>query len=249
MTDKPSQGLTRRQMLASSAASLAMGAAAGAKAATLHGAPQWIPFDHNGPLHYDTPGWQFFTDAEAREVEAIVERLIPADELSVSGKDAGCAVFIDRQLAGEYGSFDRLYMEGPFDKGTPAQGDQSPLVPRERYRQGLAALSKYCQAQFKKEFSALDGEQRDKVLTGLESGEIVLDGMDSRLFFQQVLGNTMEGFFADPIYGGNRDMVSWKMIGFPGARYDYRDYVGLHNQKLDLEPISIIGSSSWNRKG
>lgn len=249
MTEKSAKGFTRRQLLFTSATTLAVGAAASAKAATLTGVPQWVPFDHNGPMHYETPGWKFFTAEEAREVEAIVERLIPADDLSVSGKDAGCAVFIDRQLAGEYGTFDRLYMQGPFEKGTAMQGDQSPLVPQQRYRLGIAGLNTYCQKQWQKNFSALGNEERDKVLTDLEAGAIELDGIDAKLFFQQVLGNTMEGFFADPIYGGNRDMVSWKMIGFPGARYDYRDYIGLHNQKLDLQPISIIGSSAWNKKG
>jgi gluconate 2-dehydrogenase gamma chain len=248
MTEK-SKGFTRRQLLKSSAASLAVGAAATAKAATVVGVPQWVPFDHNGPMHYDTPGWQFFSAAEATAVEAIVARLIPADELSVSGKDAGCAVFIDRQLAGEYGTFSRLYMQGPFEKGTPMQGDQSPLVPRDRYRLGLAGLDAYCQNQFQKGFAALAPEDQDKVLVGLEKGEIALEGIDTKLFFQQVLGNTMEGFFADPVYGGNRDMVSWKMIGFPGARYDYREYIDLHNQKLDLVPLSIIGSSAWTKKG
>jgi gluconate 2-dehydrogenase gamma chain len=249
MSDEPTKGLTRRQLLVSSATTLAVGAAATAKAATLNGVPQWVPFDHNGPMHYQTAGWQFFSAEEAREVEAIVERLIPADDLSVSGKDAGCAVFIDRQLTGEYGTFDRLYMQGPFEKGTPMQGDQSPLVPQQRYRLGLAALGEYCQATFHKVFSALSNEERDKVLTDLEKGAIELKGIDAKLFFQQVLGNTMEGFFADPIYGGNRDMVSWKMIGFPGARYDYRGYIGKHNQPLNLTPISIIGSSAWNKKG
>ncbi|MGV6393534.1 gluconate 2-dehydrogenase subunit 3 family protein [Pseudomonas caspiana] len=249
MTEKSAKGFTRRQLLFTSATTLAVGAAASAKAATLTGVPQWVPFDHNGPMHYQTPGWQFFTADEAREVEAIVERLIPADDLSVSGKDAGCAVFIDRQLAGEYGTFDRLYMQGPFEKGSAMQGDQSPLVPQQRYRLGIAGMTAYCQKQWQKDFSALSNEERDKVLTDLETGAIELQGIDAKLFFQQVLGNTMEGFFADPIYGGNRDMVSWKMIGFPGARYDYRDYIGLHNQKLDLQPISIIGSSAWNKKG
>jgi len=244
-----SKGLTRRQLLKSSATTLAIGAAATAKAATVVGVPQWVPFDHNGPMHYDTPDWQFFTDAQARVVEAIVARLIPADELSVSGKDAGCAVFIDRQLAGEYGTFSRLYMQGPFQKGTPMQGDQSELVPRERYRLGLAGLEAYCQKTFQKNFETLAPEEQDKVLTGLEKGEIALDGIDANMFFQQVLGNTMEGFFADPVYGGNRDMVSWKMIGFPGARYDYREYVGQHNQKLNLIPLSISGSSAWTKKG
>lgn len=69
------------------------------------------------------------------------------------------------------------------------------------------------------------------------------------MFFDQVLTNTMEGFFANPIYGGNKDMVSWKMIGFPGARYDYRDFLTKTDQKLDLVPISIRGSEAWTAKG
>jgi gluconate 2-dehydrogenase gamma chain len=59
------------------------------------------------------------------------------------------------------------------------------------------------------------------------------------------LQNVIEGFFSDPIYGGNRDMVGWKLIGFPGARYDYRPYVSKHNQKLALEPVGIGGRPGW----
>ena len=125
----------------------------------------------------------------------------------------------------------------------------SEQLPRERYRLGLEQLGKHCQKTFGKRFSELDGEQRDAVLKGLESGAIAFENIESKVFFTQVLQNTMEGFFADPIYGGNRDMVSWKMLGFPGARYDYRPYIDRHNEKLDLIPLSIIGSSAWSRKG
>jgi gluconate 2-dehydrogenase gamma chain len=69
---------------------------------------------------------------------------------------------------------------------------------------------------------------------------VALDGVNGKRFFDLLLQNTMEGFFADPLYGGNRNMVGWKMIGFPGAHYDYRDYVEQHNRKLELEPISIL---------
>jgi gluconate 2-dehydrogenase gamma chain len=57
--------------------------------------------------------------------------------------------------------------------------------------------------------------------------------------------NTVEGFFSDPLYGGNKDMAGWKLIGFPGARYDYRPYVSRHGEKLDLEPVGIMGRSGW----
>lgn len=248
MNEQSRRGLTRRQVLLSSMTGLAAGAAATARATTLTGIPPWQPFDHNGPMHYDSPGWRFFSDAEVPEVTAIVDRLIPADDLSVSGSEAGCVVFIDRQLASSYGEASRWYMQGPFRRGTPEQGDQSPFTPRDRIRHGLVGLEKLCRSRHGQSFSGLDAAQQDALLAELEKGGIDLDGMDSKLFFEQVLGNTMEGFFGDPIYGGNRDMVSWKMIGFPGARYDYRPYIELHNQKLDLVPLSIIGGESWKAR-
>ena len=217
MPTNPPNGLTRRKLLTASAATVAAGVAATAKAVTINGVPQWLPFDHNGPLHYEAKGWQFFTLEEAREVEAIVERLIPADDLSVSGKEAGCAVFIDRQLAGHYGRYERLYQHGPF---VPGVEPPSELVPAERYRVGLEQLGRHCQATFGKRFSELEGDQRDEVLRKMESGDIAFEGIESKVFVEQILQNAMEGFFADPIYGGNRDLVSWKMRGCPGARYD-----------------------------
>jgi gluconate 2-dehydrogenase gamma chain len=249
VSDKGVPSTSRRDVLSSTAVALFLAAASKAHAVTIKGSPPWQPFDHSPPQTLGPGSWHFFTADEAAAVEAIVERLIPADELSVSGKDAGCAAFIDRQLAGPYGGFERLYMQGPFQNGTPEQGDQSPLIPRERYRIGLAALDTYCRKTLQQPFARLSGEQRDKVLAGLESGEIKLDGIAGRQLFDIVHQNTMEGFFADPIYGGNRDMVSWKMLGFPGARYDYRDHVERHNVKIDLPPLSIAGRPEWKAKG
>ncbi|WP_168879817.1 gluconate 2-dehydrogenase subunit 3 family protein [Rhizobium sp. P28RR-XV] len=240
--------LSRRQVLLSSAAAFIAVATGRANATIIRGAAPFKPFDYNPPETLGPGGWYFFTPDEAATVEALVSRIIPADELSVSGKDAGCAVFIDRQLAGSYGTSERLYMKGPFLQGTPEQGDQSELAPRQRYRIGIAALNAYCRSTVGKGFVELPGEQQDKTISGIESGEIALDGIDSKMFFGQLLANTMEGFFADPIYGGNRDMVSWKMIGFPGARYDYRDYVERHNEKFDLPPLSIAGRPEWTAR-
>lgn len=242
-------GVTRRQLLSFSAATLAIGAGTKAGAATLTGKPGWQPFAHNPVETVDQQGWQFFNDKEVATLEAIVNRFLPADELSVNGTDAGCVVFIDRQMKTFYGDFSRLYMQGPFHPGTPEQGDQSPLVPQQRYRIGLADLETYCQNTFQKAFPELSAEQQDKVLNGLDKGEIKLANIDAQLFLTQVLNNTMEGFFADPMYGGNREMVSWKMIGFPGARYDYRDMVEKHNQDLHLTPVAIGGSEQWKTRG
>jgi gluconate 2-dehydrogenase gamma chain len=115
-----------------------------------------------------------------------------------------------------------------------------------RYRQGLAALDKYCRGAFAgKPFAQLSDEQKDQVLTGLEKGPIQLDGASAKGLFEQILKNTQEGFFADPVYGGNRDMAGWKMVGFPGARYDYRDWVTRHNERFPLPPVGITGRPAW----
>ncbi len=206
----------------------------------------WEPDAGGPPLPVQPGPWTFFTPEEGAAIEAIVDRLIPPDPETPGGKDTGCAVFIDRQLAGPYGNSQGLYMSGPFVDGTPQQGDQSLLTPAMRYRQGLAALDKYCRAAFSgSAFVQLSNDEKDKVLTGLENSSIKLEGVDAKGFFRQVLTNTREGFFADPLYGGNRDMVGWKMIGFPGARYDYRDWVERHNERFPLPPVSITGRPQW----
>lgn len=237
--------LSRRRLLASVAATPILAASAGAL--TLSGLIPWSPFASDPPRPVNPLGWFFFTPEEVVTVEAMVDRLVPADDLSPGGKDSGCAVYIDRQLAGSFGKAERLYTKGPFMPGLPTQGYQGDLTPAGRYRLGLQALNDHCRRAFNLPFAALAAEQQDDVLAGIDGGAIVLalkPGFSTREFFELVLQNTMEGFFADPLYGGNKGMASWKMIGFPGARYDYRDHVGKHNQPYPLGPVSIYGEEA-----
>ena len=235
--------MRRRDLLTSTAVALIF-TLASAEARTVAGALPWEPDAGLPPTPAPAGPWQFFTAEEAAAVEAIVDRLIPPDPQTPGGREAGCAVFIDRQLAGPYGSARALYMRPPFMDGTPQQGAQSPLTPAARYRQGLAALDKYCRQAFAgKSFAVLPDEQKDKVLGGMEKGPIVFEGASATALFEQILNNTREGFFADPVYGGNRDMAGWKMIGFPGARYDYRDWVERHNERYPLPPVALGGTS------
>jgi gluconate 2-dehydrogenase gamma chain len=119
-------------------------------------------------------------------------------------------------------------------------------VPKELYRISLAALEEYCKKMFAgKEFATLTIVQQDHILDGLENDKIKLKDGVGKAFFDRILADTIAGYFADPIYGGNRDMEGWKMIGFPGARYDYRDHVAKHNQPYPLPPVSILGRSGW----
>jgi gluconate 2-dehydrogenase gamma chain len=234
--------ILRRDLLTGAAMSLIFSVTA-ARARTIAGALPWEPDTATPPVPVLDGSWQFFTADEAAAVEAIVDRLIPPDPDTPGGKEAGCAVFIDRQLAGTYGSARRLYMRPPFMEGTPQQGQQSPLTPAMRYRLGLAALDKYCRQTYgEKSFAQLKDEQKDMVLTGMQKGPITFEHLSATGLFEQLLTNTREGFFADPVYGGNRNMVGWKMIGFPGARYDYRDWIDRHNERYPLPPIGIGGT-------
>ncbi|WGD55187.1 gluconate 2-dehydrogenase subunit 3 family protein [Bradyrhizobium sp. CB1650] len=234
-------GMRRRQFLVSTAMTLVFSATS-AQALVLKDGLPWAPSAGTPPTTIHPGPWVYFTPEEGAAVEALVDRLIPPDPRTPGGKDAGCAVFIDRQLAGSYGSAEGLYMHGPFADGTPEQGNQSPLTPAARYRQALSALDKYCRAAYAgKPFAQISDDEKDKVLSGLEKDEVQLEGTSGRAFFEYLLQNTREGFFADPVYGGNRDMVGWKMVGFPGARYDYRDWVERHNERYPLPPVGIAG--------
>lgn len=226
--------------LISTATAAAIYRPAGAAARVLAGGAKWLAKETPPPVPVDASKRVFFTEAEALQTKALFDRLIPADDISVSASEAGCVVFIDHQLSGDYGRGHWKYMEGPFHNGTAAQGDQSRLSPAALYRKGLAEIDTYCQAHFKMAFAALSDEQKDHFLEQMESGQIKLDTIPSDMFFKQLLANVQEGFFADPVYGGNKDMAGWKMIGFPGARYDYRDYVQMKGKKLDILPVSIV---------
>ena len=156
-------------------------------------------------------------------------------------------VFLDRQLAGKFGSGDHYYLGGPWPKGTPEQGYQTRFSPAQLYRAAISAIDKYAGENFSGTvFSKLGADNQDKVLKGLESGEIKLDGgVDSKTFFAMLLQNTKEGYFSDPIYGGNKDMGAWKMIGFPGAHYDYKEWVPRHGERVPYPTVGFKGRPGW----
>lgn len=235
---------SRRHFLSSTSVALLAMSFGGAGAAEYSGKLPWKSFAALPPEPLPGGRWYVFTPDEARIVEAVVDRLIPADELGIGAREAGCATFIDRQLAGGYGTSDRLYTKGPFAAGLPTQGYQGAEAPLTRYRDGLAALNRHAKAQFSgKNFFDLAAAEQDQALKDFEAGKV--DYKPAAGFFNLMLQNTMEGFFADPIYGGNKDMAGWKFIGFPGARYDYRDYITAHNKPFPLPPLSIAGRPEW----
>lgn len=185
-----------------------------------------------------TPPYRFLNAEEAAFVEAAVDRLIPPDETWAGAKDAGVATYIDLQLAGAYGQGARLYASGPWEQGTPSQGYQLPLNPSQLYRTALEAVARELGG---KRLGDLPPDQQDAFLTRLETNQVQMP-FPSSYFFEALLANTIEGFFSDPVYGGNRDMVGWRMIGFPGAYAAYLNTYTDHGVRFEREPLSIADS-------
>jgi len=180
------------------------------------------------------------TRTEDAFLTAAVDVLIPADELSPSGSDCGLVTFIDRQLASAWGGGARMYRSGPFEQGTPEQGYQLALTPRDFFSAGIAAANDWSKTTYGKLFDLLAPAQRVEALKAMQAGTAEFAGLDSRVFFQRLLTITMEGFFSDPIYGGNRNMASWRMLQFPGLPALYATkFEEFRNKRYLAEPHSI----------
>src|SRR5260221_8710947 len=120
--------IRRRDLLIGTALTMLL-ASAPARALPVAGQLPWKA-DAGAPPTPARPGpWTYFSPEEGAAIEAVTDRLIPPDPKTPGGKDAGCAVFIDRQLSGPYGRSQGLYMRPPFMDGVPEQGMQSPLTP------------------------------------------------------------------------------------------------------------------------
>src|SRR4051812_44280115 len=186
----------------------------------------------------ERPVYLFFNVAEAQFIEAACERLIPADESGAGALAAGVPNYLDKQLGGAWGAGERLYRSGPWIQGGASQGYQLPFTPAELFRTALRAIHKDL-AQRGSPFNELSADAQDAYLKSLQEDNHDLDGVPSAVFFDMLLRMTIEGFFSDPVYGGNRDMVAWRMIGFPGAYADYYQAIDNHGMKYERAPLSI----------
>jgi gluconate 2-dehydrogenase gamma chain len=177
-------------------------------------------------------------------VVAAVDTLIPADELSPSGSDCGCAVYIDRQLASAWGGGAKSYRAGPYFKGKPEQGYQLALTPAEFFAAGIAAANDWSRKTYGHDFEHLDADKRVEALKAMQEGNAEFSNFSAKAFFSRLLAITMEGFFADPIYGGNRNKASWRMLGFPGLPATYANVIDEYRDKRYVaEPQSIADFS------
>jgi gluconate 2-dehydrogenase gamma chain len=238
--------INRRSLLWAGAAACAAPLAASAGTFYRTGLA-WAPDTAASPIAADLRRrYLFFTPAEARFVEAACARLVPQDETGPGAVEAGVPLFLDRQLGGDYGRGGRWYMQGPFAKGTNTQGYQSRYAPADLHRTAIRAIGDHL-ARDGKPFHERAAADQDAFLKDLETGKVDLGAdVDAKAYFTLLLQNVMEGYFSDPIYGGNRDMAAWKMIGFSGARYDQRAYVLAHGKPYPLPPVGITGRPAWS---
>lgn len=153
---------------------------------------------------------RFFTAQEARVVVAACERIFPTDASGPGATQAGAMVYIDRQLAGPYGSDKYRYTKPPFaEAGGP--GYQGRETPRETYRAGIRQLGA--------DFAALNAARQDERLEAIEKTH----------FFQLLRQHTIEGMFCDPMHGGNVGLIGWQLLGYPGPQMSYRAQMGKYN--------------------
>ena len=137
----------------------------------------------------------FLNDDDAATVEAFTERLMPGAPGKPGARDAGVLNYIDLALAGAYESL------------------------QDFYRRGLTSLDAYCRKTHNTSFARLDAARQDEVITALEQGKATgFTWPTAQAFFNTMRTHTMEGMFADPIYGGNKDFAGWRLVGFPGAQ-------------------------------
>ena len=202
------------------------------------------PAKDASPLPPATEPHLTLTATEAAFLSAAYDTFIPADRLSPSGTDCGLVAFIDGQLAGAWGGGARLYRSGPFIEGKREQGYQLSLTPREFFAAGIKATNAWTRKTYGKDFDRLSPAEREAALKTMDAGKAELAEINGKQFFEMLLQSAMEGFFADPIYGGNRDKVSWRMVGYPGLPATYAgkalEYRG---KKIVIEPQSIADFS------
>lgn len=181
---------------------------------------------------------------------AATEVIFPKDDLGPGAIALGVPYFIDKQLASSWGTNAKEYMSDPFgqnqqtrdyehqdtqqDKSGPNVETKAP-TPTPRYQtrlnrgdvflQGVKKIDDVSKDKFDTSFLDLEEEAQMEVLEDFESGSVDMVGVAAVTFFNLLLQMTLEGAYADPVHGGNKDMMGWKMKEYPGPRMSYLDQI------------------------
>ena len=167
----------------------------------------------------------YFTPEQYRITEAATERIFPKDHNGPGAKELLVAYYIDHQLAGGWGTGTKEYTSGPFYPGESTQGYQGRLNRQQIFEIGLKAIQDLSLKTYENPFEKLSEEEQDAILTEFAEGKVELIGMKSSYFFGVLRSATLEGAYADPLYGGNAGMEGWKMKNFPGHQMSFLNII------------------------
>lgn len=184
----------------------------------------------------------FFKRREDFEaLSAAAETIYPEDQNGPGAIALGVPFFIDKQLVTAWASNADDYMVGPFQEGETAMTRQKIFLA------GVRRLNTYSQEHYDTVFKSLEENEKIEVLQAFESGDVEMDYISSSAFFALLRQSTLEGTFADPLYGGNKNMEAWKMIGYPGAQMSYRSMMEedspADEEFVAIDPISLSTNS------
>jgi gluconate 2-dehydrogenase alpha chain len=164
----------------------------------------------------DHQGATGLTEDEIGTLRALMERMFPSDDLGPGAREIGVVEYMLRSFAGAYAGH----------------------IPT--YRRVLAALNRVADGKWKSTFVALSPAQQDTLIARLERGELQeFASTEHARVFDLIWQHMREGLFADPIHGGNRDMLGWRLIGFPGAQLGYSAAEQALDAVITREPRSV----------
>lgn len=187
-------------------------------------------------------GLMFFQNRHDFQVlSQATERIFPEDDLGPGAIGLGVPFFIDNQLAGNYGSNAKEYMQGPFFEGESTQGYQTRMTRAEIFLMGIALMDSEANKRFEKSFIDIEGAQMDEILTDFQKDAIEMRGVSAGFFFKMLRSATIEGAYADPIYNGNINMEGWKMKDYPGHQMSFINIIEEEKfQKIEPKSISSM---------
>jgi gluconate 2-dehydrogenase gamma chain len=256
--------LSRRQFIrriaVTAVATTATGAVLDACAPASETPPPYFGAPSEGPIPSPSSTQPVLDAQEAATLDAVTERMLPSSALVPGARTAGVVDYVQRRLA--LGQGIPTYVEPPFVRtyhGETPPGpdtDQVIWVPAselyrygiqnvelpadEQYHRGLAALDAWTRKRHGKAFADLDAKQQDAVVGELSGGEpdTFSEELTSKAFFQLLYNDAMQGWLADPTYGGNRDLAVWNYIRYPGAQRMYTPSE-LTTGSTDRQPQSL----------
>lgn len=211
------------------------------------------------------PAIKFFNSTESMIVEALTARILPGTPDDPGAREAGVVYYIDNLLAGSNeGLAVKTYTQGPYlevtEQETPVEstsrtdiyqtvpvtselasryGYQSALSPQDLYRRACLSVVAHVKATYDTTFDKLTEAQHDEIIQAMIDDKVTgFDAPSGSAFFAKLRNDTIEGMFSDPMYGGNQDMVGWKMIGYPGPRGFYTA-AEIADPNFKADPVSL----------